>query len=432
MLAAASRYNAAMKINFSEFAENVRAETAFEVLAVARRLKSQGKEVVELEIGDSPFPSTPGAVEAGVAAIHAGHHRYVASVGIPEFRESASAWVNREYGLDTTAEHILPAPGAKPFELFFCETFLNPGDGVLVFSPYFPTYPPNIMRRGARMWLADLKQDREFRPNPEDVERFLKEDPSPKAIFVNSPHNPTGGVALEEDLAAICDLIRGRNVALFSDEPYDRLVWRGKHHTPLAFDGMMQQCVAAYTFSKSYSMSGWRIGFAVSDPSIIKKMGLLLNTTLSCVPPFVQLAAAAALANDSQERDRRMNIFQTYVQTLVAGLNEIEGFHCLEPGGTFYVFPNVARICNPLKITSHGLAMYLLEGADDKIGVACLGGECFGDAGAGFLRFSCAEPEEKLRKATKFVTDAITRGNRVAAYLESHPQYRLKTAYAEP
>jgi aspartate aminotransferase len=192
---------------------------------------------------------------------------------------------------------------------------------------------------------------------------------------------------------------------------------------------MLEQCVAAYTFSKSYSMSGWRLGFAVSSAEIAEAIAKMINTCLSCVPPIVQLAGAAALRLDQVERDRVMQLFREKVVLLASGLNKIEGVHAIDPTATFYVFPNVAPICNRLGITSHGLALYLLEGADDKFGVACLGGECFGEAGGGFLRFSCAEPNDRLQQALDFLPVAISRKERVAAYLERHPKYRLTQPY---
>ena len=420
-----------MSVTLSEFARNITVETAFNVLARAKQLVAEGKEVIELEIGDSPFPSTRAAKQAGLAAIKGDQSHYCPSLGLSEFRSRASEFVNGEYGLETTAANIVVGPGAKIFELLFCETFLDAGDGVLVFSPYFPTYVPNIARRGARLWLSDLKQEREFRPNLDDVERFLSEDPHPKAIFLNSPHNPTGGVATEEDLEGLADLVRGRDVAVLSDEPYDRMVWRGRHHTIAALPGMLEQCVAAYTFSKSYSMSGWRLGYAVTSPEIADMLGKLINSSLSCTPPLVQLAGIAALRHDNQESRQTMKLFREKVEILVRGLNEIDGIHCLDPGGTFYVFPSVAPVSNRLGITSHGLAMYLLEAADDRLGVACLGGECFGEAGRGFLRLSCAEPNERLRQAVEFLPVAFSRQDRVERFLESHPQYRLESPYID-
>ena len=415
--------------SFSRFASSVGVETAFSVLAVAKKLIAAGKDVVELEIGDSPFSTPPKAIEAGVQAIRDGQTRYGPSLGIIEFRTAAADYVNREYGLSVTAEHVVAGPGAKNFEQLFCEAFLNPGDGVLVFSPHFPTYPPNILRRTARLVISQLKATHDFRPNLEDVRRFLNDDQSPRAIFINSPHNPTGGVATFEDLTGLADLVRGRDIAVFSDEPYDRMVWRGRHHSMLECPGMLEQTVAAYTFSKSFSMSGWRLGFAVSSLPIIDVLGKLTNSALSCVPPFTQLAGVAAMRDELTYRDAKMQEFKTKVELLVAGLNAIDGVSCLMPGGTFYVFPSVANVCNRLGINSHGLALFLLEGADDHRGVACLGGECFGDAGKGFLRLSCAQPDERIAEAVAFMKEAFTRTDRVDAYLKTHPAHRLTERY---
>ena len=418
-----------MPPSLTRFSSTVQPEGAFTVLAAARRLAAAGKDVIELEIGDSPFASPDAAVDAGVEAIRAGRTTYGPSGGLPELRAAAAAYVNEEHGLSVTADHVIAGPGAKTFEQLFCDAFVEPDDGVLVFSPYFPTYAANIGRRGARMVLSNLRASRAFRPNLDDVRRFLDEDPRPKAIFLNSPHNPTGGVATEDDLRELADLIRGRNVAVFADEPYDCMVWEGRHRSLLAQPGMLEQTVAAYTFSKSFSMSGWRLGYAVSSPETIKVFDLLTNVALSCVPPFTQLAGAAALARARQYRDERMGDFHRKVELLVAGVNTIEGVSCLMPGGTFYVFPSVAEVCNRAGITSHGLAMYLLEGADDAVGVACLGGECFGEAGGGFLRLSCAQPDERLVEAVSFIADALTRRGRIAAYLDAHPDHRLAAPY---
>jgi aspartate aminotransferase len=419
-----------MPVRFSEFAGTVCIETAFSVLAAARRLQAAGKRVIELEIGDSPFPATRSAREAAVAAIADGQSHYCASIGLGELRAAAADYVRREHGIAATAENVLIGPGAKIFEQLFCEVFLDPGDGVLVFSPHFPTYLPNIARRGARAWLAELRAEDRFRPRLAAIEHFLRADSRPKAIFLNSPHNPTGGVATEEDLRGLADLIRSRDIAVLSDEPYDQMVWRGRHRSLLAEPGMFEQCVAAYTFSKSYSMSGFRLGFAVSNPAAIDRMATLLNSTLSCVPPFVQLAGAAALERDALERDQNMRRFGEQVAALADGMASIPGVRCAAPDGTFYVFPDVKAICNRLGLSSHGLAMFLLEAADDALGLACLGGECFGAAGAGFLRFSCAEPAEVIREAVEFFRLAVTREEQARAFTAQQPQFQQRECYA--
>jgi aspartate aminotransferase len=412
-------------VTLSQFARGLTGETAFDVLAVARRLKAGGKDVIELQIGDSPFASTRHALEAGVRAIQGNATHYCPSLGVPSFRETVARNYGREFGVDVTADNVVVGPGAKVFEQFFCEAVLDPGDAVLVFSPHFPTYGPNIERRGARMVLTPLRQDNQFRPDLNAVEDFIKKTPRAKAIFLNSPHNPTGGVATEADLRGLADLVRGRDIAVFSDEPYCHMVWSGMHHTLLAQPGMLEQVVACYTFSKSYSMSGWRLGYAVTNRQWTEVIGKMVNTALSCVPPIVQLAGQEALEHDAAERDEVMLRFKRKVELLVEDLRTLDGVKVLMPVGTFYVFPDVSAICRRLGIQSHGLAMYLLEGADERLGVACLGGECFGPAGQGFLRFSCAEPDERLRQAVAFLKEAVTRTDRVKRYLEQHPRYRL-------
>src|SRR5262245_49757828 len=413
-----------MPVPLSQFARSLNTETAFDVLAVAKRLKAAGKDVIELQIGDSPFPSTKSALVAGADAIRHGATHYCASLGLPEFRATIAENYAKEFGVAIGPENVVVGSGAKVFEQFFCETFLDPGDAVLLFSPQFPTFEPNILRRGARPVHSNLRQANQFRPDLNDVERFVKAEPKAKAIFLNSPHNPTGGVATAEDLKGIADLIRGKPIALFSDEPYCHMVWDGEHRTILAQPGMLEQCVAAYTFSKSYSMSGWRLGYAVSNTKIIDAIGKMINTSLSCVPPIVQAAGRAAILHDAAERDATMAKFHKKVELLVNELRKVDGVNVLMPAGTFYVFPDVSAICKRLRIRSHGLAMFLLEAADDRKGVACLGGECFGAAGQGFVRFSCAEPDERLIDAVTFVNDAVTRTDRVAKYLDANPKYR--------
>jgi aspartate aminotransferase len=412
-------------VSFSAFASNLTAETAFDVLAVAKRLKAQGKDVIELQIGDSPFASTRNALDAGMQAIRDQHTHYCSSLGLPSFRDTIAQNYTREFGVPVTADNVVVGSGAKCFEQFFCEAVLDAGDEALVFSPHFPTYLPNIERRGARAVCVPLKQERQFRPDLDAVADFLKRSSRPKAIFLNSPHNPTGGVATKEDLRGLADLVRGRDVAVFSDEPYCHMVWTGKHQPFLAEPGIMDQALAVYTFSKSYSMSGWRLGYAIGSPRFVQIVGKMINTSLSCVSPIVQLAGQAALERDEVERDEVMGRFRTKVELLVRELRRLDDVQVLMPGGTFYVFPDVRAICRRLGIQSHGLAMYLLEGADEHKGVACLGGECFGAAGQGFLRFSCAAPDDRLRDAVGFFAEAVTRVDRVRKYLDGNPKYRL-------
>ncbi len=421
-----------MTLPYSKFAQELEVETAFTVLAEARRLKQAGKDVIELEIGDSPFPTPQAAQDAAIECIRTGHIHYGPSIGLPELRQAAAEMVRRDFGVEVGAEHITVGPGAKVFQVLFALAFLDPGDDVLVFEPYFPTYIPNIEARGARVHLAPLRQQNRFRPDPEDIRRFLAQAPRPKAIVLNSPHNPTGGVLTREDIDTLAELLADWDGMLLSDEPYCHMVWAGPHHTPLQHPRLFPKTVAAYTFSKSYSMSGWRLGFSVAEPEVAQMLGNMMNVTLSCVPPMIQLAGKAALEHAQREREEMMAQFRRKVERLARGLQQLEGVRCLVPEGAFYVFPNVAAVCNRLGITSHGLAMYLLQGADDHLGVACLGGECFGRAGAGFLRLSCAEPDRRIEQALEFFAEAWNRPERVSRFLQHYPQYRLHEPYPLP
>lgn len=412
----------------SSFAQTLVTETAFDVLALARSLKAKGKQVIELQIGDSPFPSTASALREGTKAIAAGMTHYCPSPGLPSFRQTIAKFLSGELQIGINPEEVVVASGAKIFEQLFCEAFLDAGDEVLVFTPHFPTYPPNIARRGGKMVLAPLRQENDFRPDISKVRDFVKR-PKARAIFLNSPHNPTGGVATLEDLQELGKVLKGTEIALFSDEPYCHMVWRGRHVSPLQVPDLRERTVSCYTFSKSYSMSGWRLGYAVAAPEVTDRLSRMINTAFSCTPPFVQIAGQAALENDAAERDGQMAQFRRKVEVLVKALRGLKGVQVLDPAGTFYVFPKVADICAELGITSHGLALFLLEAADDTFGVACLGGECFGEAGQGFLRFSCAEPDDQLVQAVDFLAEAVKRKDRVARFLRERPKYRLQGSH---
>ena len=409
---------------FSHFANSVVSETAFSVLARAQELEVAGKDVIRLEIGDSPFPSSTQALSAGSEAVLSDKCHYVSSKGIGELRREAARYVNREHGAEVDESNILVGNGAKIFQQLFCELFLNPGDGALVFSPFFPTYSANISRRGGRLITSKLLQKNKFRPALDDVKRFLEQDEAPKAIFLNSPHNPTGGVTTEEDVADICSLILSKeNVFLFSDEPYDQMAWSGKHVSPIGQRDMLGRCVAVYTMSKSYSMSGWRVGFGVSSKQNIEKLSVLANTSFSCVSPFSQIASAAALREGNIERDERMTVFKERVARFAKALQKIDGVNCLVPDGAFYVFPDVSEYCKSYCITSHGLATYLLEAADSAVGVSCLGGEAFGEDGYGYIRMSCAESSDRLQIAAEFLEIHLKDTVRVKKFVADNPLY---------
>ena len=320
-------------IRLSALARNLTAETAFTVLALARNLKAQGKDVVELEIGDSPFPSTPHAKAAGIQAIEENQTGYCPSLGLPRFREAAAAVRHLRVRLSGRAREHRGRLGGEAVRAVLRRGPARPrrrGPGL---QPAFPDLRPQPRApRGARR--AGAAPGRERVPAPGRGRQALpgRPIPRPRAIFLNSPHNPTGGVATRDDLAAIADVVRGTELMVFSDEPYCHMVWEGRHESILAEPGMLEHTVAAYTFSKSYSMSGWRIGFAVAHPDVVEAIGKLINTTASCSPPLAQWAAQAALEHDAATRDDYMGRFRRKVERLCAGLRGVDGLRVVPPG----------------------------------------------------------------------------------------------------
>jgi aspartate aminotransferase len=414
-------------LEFTRFVESIEIERAFETLVRAKRQKAAGKDVVELQIGDSPFPSPPSAVAACVDAMAAGVTRYAPSVGLPEFRSAAADRLNREYDLSLTADNICVGAGAKIFQTYFCETFLEPGDEVLLFTPAFPTYRPNVERREAVVVESPLLSEQNYSIDFDSLASFLRR-PKARAIVLNSPHNPTGAALSARDVERIAQAVSSTDVVIFSDEPYEHMSWLDRHRTILSAPGMIERTLAVYSFSKSYAMSGWRLGFAVGSPTTIERMMKLVNISLSCVPPFIQIGGIAAMNDDRSIRDSQMLAFRRKTELLADRLDRIDGIQASRPAGAFYVFGDVRAICERWGVTSHGLATYLLEGADDQFGVGCLGGECFGRVGMGRLRFSCAEADERLIRAVDFIERATSTNETpksLKAMIERNPEFRL-------
>ena len=267
--------------------------------------------MIELQIGDSPFTSTAHAIEAGTKAIKDGQTHYCPSMGLMSFRETVAANYQKEYGIDITADERGGRPRRQGVRAILLRGVPRSRRCGVGFQPRVSDLRPQhrAARRPSSSPRISSKRTLSA-PICTTSKRSSTSKQRAKAIFLNSPHNPTGGVATESDLKAIADLVRGKNIAVFSDEPYNHMVWAGKHHPLLAQPGIIDQVVACYTFSKSYSMSGWRLGYAVSSPRMIDTIGKMINTSLSCVPPIVQLAGEAALKNDDTERDEVMQRFK--------------------------------------------------------------------------------------------------------------------------
>ena len=372
-------------------------ETAFEVLVKARALEAQGRSIIHLEIGEPDFPTPRHIVEAGKRALDEGYTKYGPTPGFPEFREMIAAHVSRTRGIPVKGENVCVVPGGKPIMFFSMMALLNPGDEVIYPDHSFPIYESMIRFLGATPVPIPLVESRGF---SFDLDVFRsKLSNKTKLIILNSPANPAGSVIPKQDLGAIADMIRSRDVMVLSDEIYSRIWYDHEPSSITAFDGMLEKTIILDGFSKTYSMTGWRLGFGVMPLWLADAVNILTVNSNSCTASFTQRAGMAALDGPQDCVTAMVTEFGKRRNAIVKGLNEIPGFRCLAPAGAFYAFPNVTGTGIPSK----ELADLLLNEA----GVACLNGAGFGKYGEGFLRFSYAnslpnilEAIERIRKVS--------------------------------
>lgn len=373
-------------------------ESAFAVLARAKQLEAEGKDVIHLEIGEPDF-STPGHVsEAAFMAIRAGETSYCPSAGIPDFREVVADYLAGTRGVPIEARSVLVANGAKPFLFYTVLATCEPGDEVIYPDPGFPIYESAIRFVGATPVPLPLREDRDFSFTPGDLANRLSE--RTKLVILNSPHNPTGGVVGADDLAEAAALLRESSAWVLSDEVYSRMVYGGSFASIASEPEMLERTVLLDGLSKTYSMTGWRCGFAAVPDALLDPLERFFVNTTSCVPPFIQRAGIAALTGPQDESEAMIAEFRARRDFVVSGLNALPGVSSRTPKGAFYAFPNVADTGIP----AGELASRLLEEA----GVALLAGSAFGEVGADNLRISYANSAENL-------TEAI---GRIAAFLE--------------
>jgi aspartate aminotransferase len=364
-------------------------ESAFEVLAKARALEAQGRSIIHLEIGQPDFPTPRHIVEAGQRALDEGWTGYGPAAGFPEFRALVADYVSRTRGIDATADQVCVVPGGKPIIFFAMMAVVEPGDEVLYPNPGFPIYESVIEFLGATAVPLPLDASR---ASAIDVDRLAAMiTPRTKMIVLNSPANPTGGVIPRDDLAGIADLVRDRDLLVLSDEIYSR-IWYGEEPSSItSFDGMPEKTIILDGFSKTYAMTGWRLGYGVMPSWLADAVTQLMVNSNSCTASFTQRAGMAALAGPQDEVDRMVGEFRRRRDAMVAGLEAIPGFRCAVPEGAFYAFPDIRGT----GLASRDLADLLLEEA----GVACLSGTAFGRLGEGFLRFSYANSLEQIEAA---------------------------------
>jgi aspartate/methionine/tyrosine aminotransferase len=373
-------------------------ETAFEVLAKAKALEKQGREIVHLEIGEPDFDTPKNIKDAAAKALSSGYTHYTPSAGMPELRQAVADYISKTRKLDVKPEEVVITPGGKPIMFFSILALVNPGDEVLYPNPGFPIYESLINFVGAKPVPIQLKEQNEFGLDPEYVKKMITK--KTKMIILNSPENPTGGVVTREQLKVIADSVADRNdVFVLSDEIYSRIIYEGKHESITQFRGMKDKTILLDGFSKTYAMTGWRLGYGVMRKDLAEKAAQLMTNSNSCTCAFTQLAGVEALTGSQKEPERMVEEFRKRREVIVSGLNNIEGITCKKPHGAFYVFPNITGT----GMDCHKLGDHLLNNA----GVAVLAGTSFGKFGEGYLRLSFANSVENIKKALDRIAKAI-------------------------
>jgi len=376
-------------------------ETAFEVLNKARALERQGRSIVHLEIGEPDFDTPANVVEAAVDALHKGWTHYGPSAGLPELRRALAEYVSRTRGVKVASDEVVVVPGGKPIIFFSILSLIDEGDEVIYPNPGFPIYESMINYVGGRAVPIALREDRDFALDVNELDSLISN--RTKLIIINSPQNPTGGVLGRQDIEQIAKVIGDRNIMILSDEIYSRLLFNGEQHfSIMSVPGMKERTILLDGFSKTYAMTGWRMGYGVMRADLATHMTRLMTNSNSCTASFTQVAGIEAIQGDQNSVDRMRDEFQRRRDVFVAGLNQVKGFSCRMPKGAFYVFPNITATGWKAK----PLADALLEQA----GVAALSGTSFGALGEGYLRFSVANSLENLREALARI-DQWTRKN---------------------
>jgi aspartate aminotransferase len=365
-------------------------ETAFEVLNKARALERQGKKIVHLEIGEPDFDTPSNVVEAGVDALRKGWTHYGPSAGLPELRQAIAEYVSRTRSAKVSSDEVVVVPGGKPIIFFTILSLIDEGDEVIYPNPGFPIYESMIRYVGGRAVPIQLREENDFSLDVHELTSLISS--RTKLIILNSPQNPTGGVLPRRDVERIADAIGDRNVMILSDEIYSRLLFDGADHfSIMTVPGMQERTILLDGFSKTYAMTGWRMGYGVMRADLATHITRLMTNSNSCTASFTQMAGIEALRGDQSSVDRMRDEFQRRRDVFVAGLNKIKGFSCRLPKGAFYVFPNITKT----GWKSKPLADALL----DQAGVAALSGTSFGEFGEGYLRFSVANSLENLDEA---------------------------------
>jgi aspartate/methionine/tyrosine aminotransferase len=369
-------------------------ESAFEVLARAKAIEAAGGSIIHLEIGEPDFPTPGHIVEAAAAALQDGQTHYVPAPGIPPLREAVAAFLERTGRMRVAPDRVIVTPGAKPIMFFTIMALCGEGDEVLYPDPSFPMYESITAFSGATGVPVPLREGNQFRIDTDELERLITG--RSKLLIINSPHNPCGSALTREDCERIADIAMRHDLTVLSDEVYWAIRYDGgRHASVLDVDGMADRTILLDGWSKTFAMTGWRLGFGVFPPALVEPISRLVINSVSCTSAFSQYAAIAALTGPWQPVEDMVAEFRRRREVVVAGLNDIPGISCIEPQGAFYAFPNITGT----GLTSAQLQSQLMQGA----GVAALAGTAFGPYGEGYLRFSYANSVENIKAALEAV-----------------------------
>ncbi|HEX6351119.1 MAG TPA: pyridoxal phosphate-dependent aminotransferase [Candidatus Dormibacteraeota bacterium] len=389
-----------MPLKFAERMDHIGTEGAFEVLAKARKLEAQGRDIVHLEIGEPDFATPDNIVEAAVSALQAGYTHYTPAGGIMEARQAVAGFVQRRLGVEVDPAEVVLVPGSKNVLLFTLLACIEPGDEVIYPDPGYPVYASLVNFIRAIPIPIRLREERQFRMDLDELAALVT--PRTRLLIVNTPQNPTGGVLTKEDVEFIAQLANEHDLLVIADEIYSQLVYDGFQHVSLLSQpGMKERTVLMDGMSKAYAMCGWRLGYGVSPRELAAKMETLMINSSSCAAAFTQMATIEALESPESERAVQAMVekFRARRDLLVDGLNRIKGMRCARPDGAFYAFPNIEGTGLPEKEMAERLL--------DEAGVAVLPGTAFGPAGKGYIRLAYTQGEDDLNKALERIEDFV-------------------------
>lgn len=374
-------------------------ETAFEVLARAKDLEAQGRSIVHLEIGEPDFDTPRHIIDTAKKALDEGYTHYGPSAGLQPLREAVAADVAQSRGVKINPKQVVITPGGKPIMFFVIMALIDEGDEVIYPNPGFPIYESMIEFVGGKAVPVPLREANDFRLDVNELKKLIT--PKTKLLIINSPQNPTGGILTREDLQAIARLAHDHNLWVLSDEIYSRITYDWKFESPLQFEGMLDRTILLDGFSKTFAMTGWRLGYGVMPEPLAVAVARLQTNSNSCTASFTQIAGRSALQGPQDDVTAMVKEFRARRDLIVSGLNDLPGITCKKPLGAFYVFPNVSQVtANTKALADH----FLTDG-----GVACLSGTCFGKHGEGFLRFSYANSQANIREALVRLRDSLKR-----------------------